>query len=231
MLWFIAQFGARTLQQEVVLPEPEYFPDPYQGTPACARKVLAQVCQYMGVPPDVAKLDVFDDPHRGLVEHLSASHGSHTGAAGLYARSTPGGRFLLAVEASQLKDGLGLVATLAHEVGHILLIGSGRLRGNERDHEDLTDLVTVFFGLGIISANAAFRFQQWQSPSQQGWRVSRQGYLSEPMYGYALASYAWMRGERRPGWASYLASDVRRYYEQALKYLNETGDTVLPVRP
>jgi hypothetical protein len=105
------------------------------------------------------------------------------------------------------------------------------LRGDERDHEDLTDLVTVFLGLGIISANAAFRFQQWQSPSQQGWRVSRQGYLSEPMYGYALASYAWMRGERRPAWATYLAPDLRRYYQQALKYLHETGDTVLPVCP
>jgi hypothetical protein len=231
MLWFIEQFGADTLQKPIVLPEPEYFPEEYHGTPACARKVLARVCQYMGVPPDSAKLDVFTDPQRELAEHLPPGRVGHAGAAGLYGHSTPGGRFLLAVEASQLRDGLALIAVLAHEVGHILLLGSGRLRGDERDHEHLTDLVTVFFGLGIISANAAYQFHQWQTPSKQGWRVSRHGYMSESMYGYALASFAWMRGERRPPWVKYLQPNVRTYLKEALTYVHRTGDTILPVYP
>jgi hypothetical protein len=43
---------------------------------------------------------------------------------------------------------------LAHEFSHIKLLGENRMQEN---HEHLTDLFTVVFGLGIFNANASFK--------------------------------------------------------------------------
>jgi hypothetical protein len=79
-----------------------------------------------------------------------------------------------------------LVATIAHELGHTLLLGDGRISSRREDHEPLTDLLTIFFGIGIFSANAAFDSTQ-EDQGQYGYmRTTRLGYLTEPMYGYGL---------------------------------------------
>ena len=47
-----------------------------------------------------------------------------------------------------------MVAVLAHEIAHIKLPGESRMEEND---ERITDLTTIFFGLGIFNANAAFQ--------------------------------------------------------------------------
>lgn len=39
----------------------------------------------------------------------------------------------------------------------------------------------------------------------QGWSARRLGYLSEEQLGYALARFAFERGEGKPSWISFLA--------------------------
>src|SRR5688572_23737825 len=70
----------------------------------------------------------------------------------------------------------------------------------------LTDLLTVFFGLGVFTANAAFSFQQWTNTATQGWQTERRGYLGEEEIGYALALFALLRGEHNPAWANILVA-------------------------
>jgi hypothetical protein len=53
-----------------------------------------------------------------------------------------------------------LVATLAHELGHIILLRPGLIKRTKEDMEPLNDLLTIFLGFGIFTANAAFRFEQ-----------------------------------------------------------------------
>src|SRR5262249_53384780 len=93
--------------------------------------------------------------------------------------------------------------------------------------EYLTDLLTVFMGLGIFTANSAFMFSQWQTNTHQGWQASRQGYLSEEMFGYALACFAWMRNDLNAPWSSCLSINVLTYFKQSLKYLQKGGQTKL----
>lgn len=45
-----------------------------------------------------------------------------------------------------------MIATLAHEIAHIKLLGENRMEEND---EIMTDLKTLFFGLGVFNANAA----------------------------------------------------------------------------
>jgi hypothetical protein len=95
------------------------------------------------------------------------------------------------------------------------------------DHEPLTDLLTVFLGLGVFTGNAVFSFRQWTDAFSQGWQTERRGYMSEEMFGYALALFAWVRGEQHPAWSKHLEGNVRDYFKGGLKYLEKTGDTLL----
>jgi hypothetical protein len=110
---------------------------------------------------------------------------------------------------------VALVATIAHELGHERLLGESRIDASRRDGEPLTDLFSVFFGFGIFSANAAFEFRS----SDRSYQTSKLGYLTEAMYGYALARYAWLRGETSPAWAAHLDTNPRTYLKDGLRFL------------
>ncbi len=99
---------------------------------------------------------------------------------------------------------MSLVATIAHELGHVHLLGDGRISADEEDHEPLTDLLTVFLGVGIFPANSVIRDVNWHSGNMEGWSISRQGYLTAPMFAYALALFAYIRGEYKASWSKHL---------------------------
>jgi hypothetical protein len=110
-----------------------------------------------------------------------------------------------------------VVAVAAHELCHHKLLYRGLASSSEGDHEPLTDLATVFFGLGVFTANAAYTFSQGRG----GWRRQQLGYINQPMFGYALARVAALRGEHDPAWARYLDTNPRGYFKQARRYLEK----------
>jgi hypothetical protein len=211
--WLTREFGVEILRRPVVVPSVEFFPAGYAGSEADVRAVFATVAGLVGVPVERVVLELEpDDAFDELVDELPVAMSSH-GAAAHWRRRD--GESVIAVELAKAREPVALVATIAHELGHERLLGEGRSDPDRRDDEPLTDLFTVFFGFGIFTANAAFE----HSRSQTGWRTSRLGYLTEPMYGYALARYAWLRGEADPAWAARLDTNPRAYLKQGLKYL------------
>ena len=126
---------------------------------------------------------------------------------------------VVAIRSTQLKDPLALVATLAHELGHVILLGGRLIDPKTPDHEPMTDLLTVFLGLGIFTANSAGRFKQFQDNRRQGWSMQRLGYLPEEVFGYALARFAAERGEQKSEWAKHLSTNVRAYFKQSRAWL------------
>jgi hypothetical protein len=128
---------------------------------------------------------------------------------------------LVALRSSQFKDPLSLVATVAHELGHVILLGGGLLSPQTSDHEPLTDLLAVFLGLGIFNANASGQFKQHQEERKYGWSVKRLGYLPQQAYGYALAKFAREREENNPAWAKYLSTNVHAYFKQSTSWLGK----------
>jgi hypothetical protein len=145
------------------------------------------------------------------------------------------GRAVVALDHSEATDPPYLTAVIAHELGHVRLAGERRYSSERSDHERLTDLLTVYFGFGILTANAAMRFARASRgfsilPQGQfddralnaagalgGYR--RLGYLNTREFGYALACYARMRGETNPAWARYISPGQAVYLTQGLAYL------------
>jgi hypothetical protein len=114
-----------------------------------------------------------------------------------------------------------LVATFIHELAHYRLANIRvLLPGGEEMHEYATDLMTVFLGFGAFGANNAFNFSQHGDAFSQGWKWSKQGYLRERDWAFALAVFLDLRGEKpdtlKDLLKSHLYSDVR----EASRYLS-----------
>ena len=226
MLWLIEEFGADTLRDAtVILPNDEFFPDSFSEEEGDVRALIDRVCGYMGVKPERVRLDFFTNEEATLRRQVPACESSYRGAAGHYRKHR--GHHVISLESSQVHDPTSLVATIAHELGHVRLLGEGRIHPGYEDHEPLTDLLTVFLGMGVFTGNAVFSFRQWADGFSQGWQTERRGYMTEEMFGYALGLFAWVRSERNPNWSKYLEGNVSAYFRKGFNYLEKTGDTTL----
>jgi hypothetical protein len=219
MNWFHAEFGEGPLRQALVLPTPDFFPDQYSGTGSEIGAVVARVCRHASVDPDMIMVEFYGDSGEAELARVAGLTVRTESTAGHYREE--GGRAIIGIDETLAATPTRLVATIAHELGHVRLLGEGRITTDRRDHEALTDLLTVYLGFGIFTANACFDFSQ-----DEGRRsTSRLGYLTEPMFGYGLACYAWLRGETRPNWAKYLDTNPRVYLKRGLRYLTDNVDT------
>ena len=200
--WMADQFGLRSmLERKIILPTEDDFPEAFDGSDEYADMLFGRICGYMGVNRREVRFRTFDDPAQKL---------SGGGAAGVYS-----GRDIW-VERAKLQDQAGLAAVIAHELCHHLLLDKSDASANDPDHEEVTDLATVFFGMGVISANSRMR------TFQGGWAT--QGYLPTSLYGYALAVLAWARNERPPEWLRHLCTNARGTCKRSLKYFEKTRD-------
>jgi hypothetical protein len=227
----------RMLEAKVILPTAEDFPDPYDNTPDAIEKLFQRVCSYMHVDRRTVELEMFPDETEELCKTLPYWRGDKAGAAGLYTHDAAATEddaakhMVVAIKKSQLEDPLVLVATIAHELGHVILLGGGLLNPVPKDHEPLTDLLTTFLGLGVFTATTAARFTQYQDERQAGWSMQRLGYLPEEVHGYALAKFAVERGEVKSDWARHLSTNVYAYYKKSRAWLAKNPSGITMAKP
>ncbi|WP_295121056.1 hypothetical protein [uncultured Chitinophaga sp.] len=214
--WFVKEFGQEYIvARKVLCPVPADFPIKFSQTEQDAYEVLPIVAKQMDVDPSLIELRFYDQ------SLMTFSNGSKIFSqmagdgysAGQYIAVN--GKFFISIEDSQLKNAETLIATMAHEIAHIKLLGEKRIREND---EMLTDMVPVIYGLGIFNANAAFNF--YQQPDS--WGYNKQGYLSQQEWGHALAHLALLRSEgKSPEWIKYLASNIKSDFKKSYEFLSD----------
>lgn len=226
MEWFAGEFGREPLLGGIVLPGPN-FQSGYTGTPRQIERLIAGVCTVMSIDRAGLTVEFFDLQDEDDQETRKGGR-----AVGHY--FVRDGRPVIGLDVSEASDADYLTAIIAHELCHVRLLGEHRISRERRDHERLTDLLTVYFGFGIFSTNAALRFGE----TTRGFSVeplgyldermlnaarndgySRVGYLTEPEFGYAMACYAWLREEPDPAWAGRLDPGPRVQLKHGLAYL------------
>lgn len=209
--FLLTLFGKEETQQRVTLtPSPEHFPIRYNGSEESAYETLKIVANQMEVPVEKISLDFYDDNLQQITE------GS---PGGLYWGNSEDGNFEISIVNKLLEDPENMVATLAHEIAHIKLLGENRLKEND---EPITDLTTIFFGLGVFNANTAFR--TFADSKYYGWSTA--GYLTQMEWGYALALFALIRNEDQPDWANYLCTNVKADFRQAKDFIANNRDKI-----
>ena len=215
--WLTDELGLERLQKgRTILPTEEFLPLTYECTEDGIFDLMCRVASYMDVDPETLNLGFFSDdtPHiEGILNER---------AAGMY--TTTDDKFDIWLEVNSLDDPGGVIGTLSHEIGHVILLGQNRITPDDADHEELTDLLTVFMGLGIFPANSVVQESNWTAGQWSGWSVGKRGYLSMDMYGYAMSLYTLARHDPRPGWASHLRQDVRAALKRGVRYIESTQD-------
>ncbi|MBX3449945.1 MAG: hypothetical protein KF777_10320 [Planctomycetaceae bacterium] len=219
--WLASEFGLDIfVRRAMILPLEEFFPDAYDASLKSVRVLLDRVCRYMDADPRLVELELFTDRNEVWLVNDRGQYLPRT--AGLYDERSH--KTVIHLETSQLDEPMTLVGTIAHELAHLRLLGERRIPDDVFDNELLTDLTVVFHGLGLFLANVP---RTWPSDftTWPGSNGRKPEYMTQPMFGYALAHAAWFRQEPKPAWIKHLRMDARASFKQGLRYLLETGDS------
>ncbi len=219
--WLRKEFGDERLNAPIVTPTDEFFPGRYTPTEEGAAMLLEHLCVYMDVDRNRLDLQLYTSPSADPVPAAFNPTLRREYALGAFQEDE--GRIIIWLEQSRLTEPDSVVSTLAHELGHVHLLADKRCDPSTPDHEPLTDLLTVYFGLGVFTANNAIREVNWRTGNVEGWSLSRQGYLNMPEHAYALALYARAREEHHPHWLKFLRPDLRALFKSESKYLVSSG--------
>lgn len=225
MRWFVREFGLKAARRPVALPTPAFCPQPFTGNRREIRALLTRVCRVMSVDPWFVIMRLFERPADR--ELLAAPEQPFR--LGQYWRLRDFS--VVELDRAAAADPPMLAGIIAHELAHARLLGEGRVGEDRfrerRHHERLTELLTVYLGMGVFRANSARpeADRPRGGPAGSG-RVGgdhelavRSGYLTEPEWGYALACHARLRGETEPDWAGQLTPAMRGQLALGLEYL------------
>lgn len=228
-LWFEQQYGQDFLKKVIIIqPTKEFFPIDFRGTEEDAEQLTRMICDYMKIKNAKIDLHYFSDKPLELTEGIvttQSAEGSgfqNKNKLGTYSENGKN-KYSIGIELELLKNPIDLIATIAHELSHLTLLGEGRLEVND---EELTDINTIALGFGIFTANSIFQFQQFQGTSHQGWQTQRRGYIPEQVAAYCLALLTNYQQKDDSSWAHFLNKSVKKMYERNLKYIRTTADEI-----
>lgn len=211
--WLATQFGLQPmLDSSMIIPGVDNFPASFCCTPDGVQDLLDHLCDAIGRDPSAYQLTYF--------ESTAPQWELDSPPAPL----TPDGRLELWLEIELLSDPPRLIANLTRELGHALLVEFDPTLELADDHDELSELVAVYHGMGYFLANTALHVRTWTEGQTSGWEFQRTSYMSLNMFGYAMALYTLGRGQPQPEWASHLRPDVRGALRNGVQYIVSTGD-------
>ncbi|UCS94955.1 hypothetical protein KZP23_08070 [Echinicola marina] len=223
-LWLMQEFPDPKIEERKILrPTTEDFPIQWNKSQENAFEALDIICGNMQIVPDMIALDFYDNGikeiNMGTSVIFMESDPDSLEAAGRYHHEKVNGKHLISLDQALLEKPDDLIATIAHELSHVKLLGEEKIDQND---EMLTDFTTVFFGLGIFNANTAFQFYN----QTDRWGYSNFGYLKIDEWAYALALFAFVRHEDEPGWKQYLGKTIKKDFEKCLGYMIDNEEEI-----
>lgn len=200
----VAHGGPAPLLAPPVAPGSEAFPEPWQPTPRAARMLLRRLAWHAGQTWTIKLVD----ERRGA---LATERKPETHLELQEIRRNE----IVVVTLSYIGED-DVAGTFAHEIGlaYALLAGTDTkdpyraaaqtvITADPSRDLDRGSIATVYLGLGVIAANAAYQQYTRTGPWTGGYfkheyDVVRAGYLSVSELGYLLAVQAVIRGETTP---------------------------------
>jgi len=207
-------------KQPTILPDKKYFERDFTGDEDDAHYILEVLSLYFQINPKKIHLNFYSEETQKFSSGLRTERLKKAGTAGLYIQD--GYKSFIEIEVQQLKKTPSLIATMAHELSHYILITDKGYFFEGDENEWLTDLTAIAFGFGIFMGNSRFQFNKWQNgDGWSGWSSSAQGYLPEQVIAYAMAEIQFRKKEMKPKWTNYLERGIKKYFQKSLKYIAE----------
>lgn len=219
--WLRTEFGeTHFLEIQTITPTKNFYNRTFDGSEKDAEFILERTMELMKIEDVTIKLNFFSDDiveseDGTLLTSPADINGKWKSAAGTFEMNED--ETIISIETQQLKDPMSLIATIAHELSHQILLGENRIEEND---EFLTDLTAISYGFGIFIGNSRFHFSQFTTNSGFGWQYSGQGYLPEQIIAYAMA---WLSKERneKTDFSQYLNKSMKKHFDQSFNFLTE----------
>ncbi len=218
---FLMRFGgvADLKSSSLILPNAAFFPPTDAQGHARVEHIFAQVKALAGLSEWHCQLVAQPErPERKVGDFLHVQIESDETPLGTFA--VEGNEVVITYDPASMADPVTLIATLIHELSHYMIASAlPDIYQDEETHEFATDLLTVYLGFGLFGANRAFQFKQHGDSFSQGWQYSRQGYLDERAWCFALAIFFCLRGEDHSIAKPFLKSHLYADLQKAFRYL------------
>jgi hypothetical protein len=171
----------------LVTPSDQWFPDAWSPDAGAAQRVAARFFGYARLVENSALVEIVDDERD---------------PQGTVVRSQPAARFcgfhdtvgLFSIARAALVHPPQVVAHLAHETAHAWRVAKGLVEPDARLEEALTDLTTIYLGVGILAANGSYVVEEpntrGETPAATRWAHEHPGHLSPQAMCYLLALQA-----------------------------------------
>ena len=206
-----------------ITPTKNYHDWTFKGNEEDAEFVLERTKELMLIADSNIRIEYFSDQPIEMGDGTILSspadiNGQWQSAAGSYEEFE--NEKIIYIEKEQLKNTFSLIATIAHELSHFILLSESRIEEND---EYLTDLTAIAYGFGIFLGNSRFQYSKFQNISHSGWQMSSQGYLPEQVIAYAMAWISIQRNESTE-YEKYLNKEMAKFFTQNIEYLQTNNE-------
>jgi hypothetical protein len=217
--WLAREFGGNSALRgaTLVLPSRDFFPPSKLTGHERALELFGQVKALAGMTEWQCDLI----PGAASREHrVTTGHGlKHEGKGpplGTFGYTD--GCYQITYNPASLADPATLVATFAHELSHYLIHSAQTAPPGGRELEEhATDLAAVFMGFGVLMANSAKSFGQFQDFGEIGWQMQARGYLSENALTTGVALFVVASGADAATAETALKDYLRKPFRHAVK--------------
>ncbi|MCR9248914.1 MAG: hypothetical protein NXI20_00765 [bacterium] len=224
--WFEDKFKLKIEDMEMYPPTTNFIGFKYQGTTDDVINMVELVREKMMVRKS-SRIEVyFYDEFQRMEftdEAIISNYEEGTQLSnGQYSKDLLG-IYQIGIERSLIKNPILLIATIAHEIAHIKLLGERKIKEND---EPLTDVITSLFGFGIFTANSSIsKMTTYSGNTHSGWNMSGgSGYLHYKIHAFMLALWLFKKGQDDADWLQYLERDILSGVKKSLKYLKAISD-------
>lgn len=223
--WLLKNFGGDDFYKTInlVLPTKEYFPSKVDSPEGAAIETFEAVKKHAGLENWACKLEIQEEDANPVVAPTLAIQNGPASPHGTF-QETEENEVIITYNPALASQPIQLIATFAHELAHYLTATSKEEPPGGWDNwEFATDITATFLGFGVFMSNSAFSFSQFSNSDAQGWKSSRNGYLSETEHIYALAIFNGLKGLPIESASEHLKPHLKKLLKKAHKELVKSG--------
>ncbi len=218
--WSLRNFDAQVFFQEsrLVVPSNEHFPGREDSVQGMAQLIFDHVKGYAGMAH--WPFELVDGSTCAIGAPVPVQiQGPLRAVGGLAAvPATAGSGLPVAYDPQLLGNPEALIASYAHTLAHHLgQMAKEPPPGGAENWPQVTEVLAVFLGFGLMFANSAFEVAVRSCGSCGGPRAQRRSYLTEAQSTYALAIFCALKGIPNADVLRHLKKSLRPFYRKCAR--------------
>lgn len=225
--WALSNFDAKIFFEQTILvvPSNKFFPGEADSNAEMAQLIFDKVRDYAAVRHWPCRLSTdqscaVQTPQLKITGALREIDGKESEFV------LEEDRLLIFYDPRQVGNPEAIIATFAHSLAHHLGSRGKDLPDNIEDNwPQITEVLAVFMGFGLMFANSAFVYRNVTCGSCQPTTINRSAYLSQYDITYALAIFCVLKEIKMGEAAGNVKESLRPFFKKAYKDVkkHETG--------